>query len=176
MQISVAFTSSSSCRGRGLQASLTPPVDWDWVPTAGGEVPELRYKGKKPIPSTVTWLDGFSPLLDPSKVLKSGGTGAMHTFTREFYRPNDRIRQVSADAASRFEEDHRRFPPGSYEEHSLVWKQDRWRQLCPEERAQLLGMPPAAVSAVRGSEARQTQGRNSSWATVFTFHPCWQFS
>ena len=85
----------------------------------------------------------------------------MHTFTREFYRPNDRIRQVSADAASRFEEDHRRFPPGSYEEHSLVWKQDRWRQLCPEERAQLLGMPPEAVSAVRGSEARQTQGRNS---------------
>ena len=151
-------------------------MDWDWVPTAGGEVPELRYKGKKPIPSTVTWLDGFSPLLDPSKVLKSGGTGAMHTFTREFYRPNDRIRQVSADAASRFEEDHRRFPPGSYEEHSLVWKQDRWRQLCPEERAQLLGMLRQLCQLSEVQKPARHRAGIPSWATVFTLHPCWQFS
>ena len=150
-----------SCRGAGLQASLKPPADWDWVPTAEGDVSELAYKGKKPIPSTVTWLDGYYPLLDPTKVMESGGMGAMHTFTREFFHPNDRVRQVSAEAAHRFETDHRRFPPGAYEEHSLVWKQDRWRQLYPEERAQLLGMPPAAVAAIQGPEARRTQGRNS---------------
>eukprot|EP00435_Cladocopium_sp_Y103_P044302 s412_g12.t1 len=149
-----------SCRGKGLHSALKPPRDWDWVPTSS-QVPELRYCGKKPIPALVSWADGFTPLVDPSQVLKQGGVGAMHTFTREFFHPRDRIKQVSPAAAHRFELDNQRFPPGAYEEQSLVWKRDAWRTLHPDERAQLLGMPPAAVAAVKGPEATQTQVRNS---------------
>eukprot|EP00435_Cladocopium_sp_Y103_P064411 s568_g26.t1 len=102
-----------SCRGRGLSETLQPPADWAWVPAAGQSTPELVYGGKKPIPAQVSWLDGFSPLLDPAKVMAEGGKGAMHTFTREFFHPTDRLRQASPEAAHRFEVDHRRFPPSA---------------------------------------------------------------
>ena len=149
-----------ACRGRGLHDALPPPADWAWVPAAG-VVPELRYEGKKPIPASVMWADGFQPIFDPMQVLQSGGAGAMHTFTREFYHPRDRIAHVSPAAAQRFEEDAQRFPPGAYEEQNLVWKRDQWRQLLPAERAQLLGVPPAAVAAVRGPEPTRVQTQNS---------------
>ena len=149
-----------ACRGRGLHDALPPPEDWAWVPAAG-VVPELRYEGKKPIPASVMWADGFQPIFDPMQVLQSGGAGAMHTFTREFYHPRDRIAHVSPAAAQRFEEDAQRFPPGAYEEQNLVWKRDQWRQLLPAERAQLLGVPPAAVAAVRGPEPTRVQTQNS---------------
>ena len=44
-------------------------------------------------------------------------------FTREFYRPTDRVRDVPPEVAKRFYEDNRRFPPGSYTDASLVWKE-----------------------------------------------------
>ena len=100
-------------------------------------------------------------MIDPTQVMKNNGKGAMHTFTREFYHPNDRVKQVSPAAASRFDEDLRRFPPGAYEEHSLLWQKEQWRQPSPTERAQLLGVPPAAVEAVTGTPDEKRQGRNS---------------
>eukprot|EP00435_Cladocopium_sp_Y103_P025431 s4491_g6.t1 len=148
-------------RRRGLAANLQPPESWQWSqqPTSQG-IPELVYKGAKPIPARLQCDDGFQPLLDPLKVLQSAGDGAMHTFTREFYHPADRIKQVSPAAAARFEDDARRFP-GGYEEHCLVWRQDQWRALLPAERAQLLGVPPAAIEAVPGTPDQKRQGRNS---------------
>ena len=48
----------------------------------------------------------------PQVVLQQAGKGAMHTFTREFYHPEDRVPEVSPEAAERFYADQRRFPPG----------------------------------------------------------------
>ena len=150
-----------SANRRGLVDTLQPPPHWQWESPAAGHPPELRYQGPKPVPAKVVWSGGFAPLLDPAVIVKSGGSGAMHTFTREFYHPEDRVQQVSAAAAQRFYEDNRRFPPGAYEEHSVLWRGSQWRQPFPEERAQLLGVPPAAVSAVQGSEDHQRRVRNS---------------
>lgn len=69
------------------------------------------------------------------------GKGSIHPFTREFFHPEDRVSEVSPAAAQRFYEDHRRFPPASYEEQSLLWKGTEWRQLEPEERTQMMGWP-----------------------------------
>eukprot|EP00435_Cladocopium_sp_Y103_P064688 s646_g26.t1 len=133
-----------SSRRRGLEANLTPPPSWRWSETPPSQnVPELQYAGPKPIPPRVHSDDGFLPMIDPVQVLRNQGKGAAHTFTREFFHPADRVHQVSPAAAARFEQDSRRFPPGAYEEHSLMWRNQEWRQFTPEERAQLLGIPPA---------------------------------
>ena len=149
-------------RRRGLGANIPPPDSWQWVPgRRAHDLPELAYAGTKPIPAKLQCTEGYLPLLDPTKVMQNGGKGAMHTFTREFFHPADRIQQVSPEAAARFELDHRRFPPGAYEEHCLLWRRDQWRPPSPEERAQMLGIPPAAVNAVEGSPDERRQGRNS---------------
>eukprot|EP00435_Cladocopium_sp_Y103_P006376 s317_g2.t1 len=150
-------------RRRGLEPNLSPPESWTWVeaPASAGSPPELRYHGTKPIPATIFWEDGYKPLLDPARVVQDHGKGAMHTFTREFYHPDDRARQVTPEAADRFYADHRRFPPGSYEERSLVWKGDDWRQLEPGERAQVMGVPQAATAAIQGPASQRRAKRNS---------------
>lgn len=149
-------------RRRGLEANLSPPAPWQWAPTNTTHgLPELVYAGAKPIPARLQCEDNFAPMLDPAQVMKNGGKGAMHTFTREFYHPGDRIKQVSPAAAARFEADNRRFPPGAYEEHSLLWHEARWRQPSPAERAQMLGIPPAAVDAVEGTPDEKRKCRNS---------------
>ena len=146
-------------RQRGLGPDMPLPQDWMWW--LDGPVPEIRYVGKKPIPSRVSWEQGFRPVFDPAQVIKQSGQGAMHPFTREFYHPDDRTRFSTPEAVARFYEDTRRFPPASYEESSLLWKGDVWRQPTPDERSQLMGIPPAATSAVQGSETRRVQVRNS---------------
>ena len=156
-----------SSRLRGASKELQPPASWNWVESETHPIPELRYEGPKPIPGRVTWEDGYAPMLDPALVVSMKGEGAMHTFTREFRHPGDRLHQVSAEAANRFEIDHRRFPPGAYEEHSLVWRQDEWRTPSPDERSQVMGIPPAATEAVQGSEVHRTMTRNSMLGNGF---------
>lgn len=107
------------------------------------------------------WQDGFGPMVDPAAVLRGESSHVMHTFTREFFHPADRVRQVSAAAVARFYEDHRRFPPGAYEECSLLWRDQMWRQPYPSERCQLMGLPFAAVSAVTGDASQRRQSQNS---------------
>ncbi len=72
------------------------------------------------------------------------------TFTREFFHPRDHVREVSKEAAARFFSDRQRFSPAAYERNSLVWKGEKWRQPPPEERAQAMGIPPAALTPERG--------------------------
>ena len=148
-------------RTAGLSPTCTPPSSWVWREDTEVTHPELLYNGKKPIPTQVWWDDQFRPLLDPQQVLRNQGAGAMHPFTREFYHPADRVAQATPAAAARFHEDHRRFPPAAYEENSLLWSGDQWRQLSPDERSQLLGVPVAATHAVRGSQDQRTKTRNS---------------
>lgn len=139
-------------RRRGLEANLRPPTSWSWTPATEDPCcpPELRYTE-----------DGCHPILDPMQVLQQQGKGAMHTFTREFYHPIDRTGQVTPMAADRFHQDHRRFPPGAYEEHSLVWKRDHCRTLEPSERAQAMCVPIAAVTATTGPAEQRRAKQNS---------------
>ena len=159
-------------RSRGLSSDLTPPADWFWGDDPHPDVPELFYGGSKPVPPRIVWEDGFTPMLDPKTIVAHKGQGAMHTFTREFHHPGDRLHQVSVDAANRFEIDKRRFPPGAYEEHCLLWRQDEWRQPSPDERSQIMGIPPAMTTAVSGSESRRTQVRKSMIGNGLQIQTC----
>ncbi|OLP99622.1 hypothetical protein AK812_SmicGene17832 [Symbiodinium microadriaticum] len=135
------------------------PLDWQ-IEQPPGQTASLVYKGKKPLPARVHFEDGFCWLQDPCAVMK-GDSPAGHTLTREFWHQDDLVARVSPQAAARFHMDSCRFPPGSYEEHSLVWRRDEWRQLSPSERAQMLGIPDSATSAVQGVANKRVQTRNS---------------
>ena len=67
----------------------------------------------------------------------------------------------SPEAAERFYADSRRFPPGSYESHSLLWRRDEWRQPNSAERCATMCIPPAAVMSVNTPPAKREQQRNS---------------
>ena len=145
---------------RSIAPDLAPPSCWDWVPQEGG-VPTLAYVGDKPLPNKCFFHQGFGPMLDPKAVVKSGGDGAMHPFTREFFHPADRTSSSSAAAVARFFEDDRRFPPSAYEERSLLWKDSQWRQPLPTERAQMMGVPPGSFEVVPGDAQLKRQRQNS---------------
>ena len=144
-----------------VSPQLQPPADWDWVQPRDSGVPFLSYMGKKPIPSKVAFADGFRPLTDPVEVVKAKGEGAMYPFTREFWHPCDRVSEASSEAVARFHDDARRFPPGAYEAHNLLWKKDQWRTLSPEERSQLMGWPAHLTDACPGRGEQRRQSRNS---------------
>ena len=146
-------------RRKSVSSGMAPPEDWEWED--GVTPPVLSFCGKKPLPPKVHFQQGFQPLLCPAEVVSKRGQGAMHTFTREFYHPSDRVRDVPPEVAKRFFEDNRRFPPGSYSDSSLVWKGNSWRTLTPEERGQIMGYPPESFSAVSGSAAARVQAKNS---------------
>eukprot|EP00435_Cladocopium_sp_Y103_P010075 s1670_g2.t1 len=126
-------------RHKSLHAQLQPPACWDWVP-GDGVVPQLQYVGDKPLPNRCFFAQGFQPL------------GIFYT--------GDRTSSSSSAAVERFFADARRFPPSAYEERSLVWKGEEWRQPLPSERAQLLGVPPDCLDAVPGDAALKRQRQN----------------
>ena len=141
---------------------LPAPPDWVWdSKDQDGQVPRLKYQGKKPVPARVCWDAQFQPLHNPADVLKGNHDLGFHPFTREFRHPTDRVHRVSAQAADRFFQDSCRFPPSAYEEGSLLWRGEEWRVPTPAERCQVMGLPPAAVSQVEGPQAVRTQVRNS---------------
>ena len=146
-------------RSRSVSCGRPPPDDWEWED--GLRPPVLSYCGKKPLPPKVHFQQGYQPLISAADVVSKKGKGAMHTFTREFFHPTDRVRDVPPVVAQRFFEDNRRFPPGAYDESSLVWKSDDWRTLTPDERCQIMGYPPDSLASVSGSAAVQVQAKNS---------------
>ncbi len=148
-------------RSRGLSPACSPPAGWHWLTEGSLDWTVLQYQGPKPIPGQVTFLQGFRPLFDAKQVVTAGGQRAMRPFTREFYHPTDRVAQSSPEAAERFFQDKRRFAPSSYEENSLLWKQEVWRQPLPEERCQMMGLPFACVAAVQGDQATRRAKQNS---------------
>lgn len=150
----------ASMRG-GLQPDMTPPESWACALTPGSKVQALQWRGNKPLPPRLHLQEGYSLLLDPHEMVKNKGEGAMHTFTREFFHPRDRLGQASAAAAQRFLADNQRFPPAAYEEPSLAWKGSSWRPLLPEERAQLMGIPPEIFRGVKGPPEVRVQKANS---------------
>ena len=115
-------------------------------------------------------------MMDPGEVLAKAGVGAMHTFTREFFHPTDRVRQPTPAAAARFFEDDRRFPPAAYEEPSLVWKGSQWRQLLPLERAQIMGVPPGTFQSLQKPQTLRRQRANSLLRMVSMCSPWWPSS
>ena len=81
-------------------------------------------------------------MIEPCNVVLEEGRGAGYTFTRELRHPDDRTSRASSAAVARFETDHRRYPPDSYEERNLVWRGQEWRTWSSSERAQAMGLPP----------------------------------
>ena len=120
----------------------------------------------KPVPANVNLKAGFKINVKPTEIVAARGRGAMFPFTREFYHPEDQIGGVSATAISRFRMDGRRFPPGAYEEHCLLWKGPEFRQPDPDERAQIMGWPVGLTDEVdnmlsTSSRARRQAALNS---------------
>ena len=98
---------------RGSVADLgQAPDSWEWLDDDAAVT--LQYAGSKALPPRVHLDGGFQFMIDPQHVLEEKGKGAMHTFTREFRHPEDRMASVSAPAAERFLCDGKRFPPGAY--------------------------------------------------------------
>ena len=125
---------------------------------------ELEYTGSKPLPSHVHIAGGYKLCIDPHKVVRDKGVGAIHPFVREFPHPEDRVREASAEAVTRFYADDKRFPPSAYEEPSMAWKGTQCRTFTPDERAQMHMLPPSAVigaAVAENSRARKEQVRNS---------------
>ena len=145
---------------RGSVADLgQAPDSWEWLDDDAAVT--LQYAGSKALPPRVHLDGGFQFMIDPQHVVEEKGKGAMHTFTREFRHPEDRMASVSAAAAERFLCDGKRFPPGAYEANSLVWKGPTWRTLSPGERAQIMGVPPESLGHVPGGPELKTQRQNS---------------
>ncbi|CAE7257437.1 unnamed protein product [Symbiodinium microadriaticum] len=148
----------------GRTRTLSPttcqaPSDWTWASDDRGRA-QLKYCGQKPVPSRVHFEGGFQLLQDPAMVMK-GEAEPVFTFTREFFHPDDSTQGVPAQAVRRFRQDSQRFPPAAYNETSLVWRGDEWRQLSPSERSQMLGVPPSATAAVTGNQDERCRVRNS---------------
>ena len=145
---------------RCISADTVLPSGWECVSTSTG-YPEFRFMGPKPFPTKISWEQGFTPLFNAADVVAAQGKGAMHTFTREFRHPTDRVSQATPGAAGRFEADHRRFPPTAYEERSLLWRGDLWRVPSPAERAEVMGFPPGLLRPVAGTQDQRVQIQNS---------------
>ncbi|CAL1129060.1 unnamed protein product [Cladocopium goreaui] len=120
-----------------------------------------------PIPPSCAGRDPSQSLFDAAEVVKAAGQGAMHPFTREFWHPCDRVKLVPPEAAARFYQDERRFPPLAYTAESLLWRKDEWRQPGPEERAQMMGFPAQCLQAVQGPAAVRRQRQNSMLGNGF---------
>ena len=149
----------ASRRAAATEHVPAPPC-WAWEP-AGGAVPELCYAGDKPLPNRCFFSNGYQPTFSAKEIMKQRGEGAMHPFTREFFHPTDRTSGSTSEAVERFFQDHRRFPPSSYEAASLVWRDSDWRQPLPAERAQLMGIPPESLDCVPGAPPLKRQRQNS---------------
>lgn len=123
----------------------------------------------------MVWISGSS-LVEEYEVAHGRLTATIHAFwtmvssrERAWQRRNAHLYkrifplkgQDDSQAAERFLSDCRRFPPGSYEERSLVWKNAEWRQLEPSERAQIMGIPVAALAAVPGGPDQRLAKQNS---------------
>ena len=146
------------------QTARVLPAEATLVP---GEQPSIQWKGK-PVPSRVLFHSGFTPVVDPEKVVAAGGRGAMYTFTRAFPHPDD---QPASDAArARAAADGRRFPNPAYEEGSMLAKgKDKAKVLRPlsaEERAAVHGYPKSILSEGYNSEAYTTAEREDKLCSM----------
>ena len=134
---------------------------------AGGQAAIKKIDGKV-WPVWPHFEAGFQPAFDPKNVVNNLAK-PLPAFTRQFFHPADRVGQVSAAAAGRFEQDGRRFPPHTYEERALLWNQARWRQPTPSERAALMGIPWPVVEPVgqAGPAGERAERQNSAIGNSF---------
>ena len=129
--------------------------------------PDMRIVnvGGKQWPQSVSFAGGFKVLFVPQQVAAGSSGRCFHIFTREFHHPTDRVRRASPQAAERFFADARRFPPTAYEDHSLVWRGEEWKQPDPEDRARIHGIPVALIQEIARDDqvpARKTARQNSA--------------
>ena len=122
---------------------LVMPPSWRAQPAQQPDAPhfELKYEGSKPIPSAVHLDNHFQFPFVPRTLVAEGGSKALYPFVRCFPHPDDLVSRASPEAAARFREDKKRYPPAAYEERHLLWRGDEWRPASARERAAIHELP-----------------------------------
>ena len=152
------LASSAMKLNRDNHASLQLPEEFSLTQRQISPlVLEVARSGSKAWPVLVPFEDGFVPAFAPGTQQR-----CMHTFTREFHHPADRTHTCSSEAVNRFHEDARRFPPAAYEQESLLWRKEEWRQPTPTERALIHGMPPCLIRSLQSHVGKQTIAMQNS--------------
>ena len=129
--------------GFATTKDCTMPPMWTLEPRPNDPVCkiELRYSGKKPIPSAVHLDSHFELPFNPHTLMKEGGDKALYPFVRCFPHPEDLINRATPEAVERFRQDKRRYPPAAYEAKNLLWRGEDWRQPTARERACIHEVP-----------------------------------
>ena len=83
---------------------------------------------------------GFQLAIDPQTVVDRGEKGAIFTFTRCFVHPGDAKEGVSATAIEKFELAGRPYPPGAFENNSMLHKGHYSRIPDPDEKCDMMGI------------------------------------
>ena len=110
---------------------MRPPL---WQIELLPECQQLRYRGKKPIPSAIRIDNHFELPFPPGTLVKEGGDSAVYPFVRCFPHPEDFVHRASAAARQRFYEDEKRYPPMAYEDHNPLCRGEEWRPVSSREQ------------------------------------------
>ena len=118
----------------------------------------LGWQSKRPWPPSVSFADDFKPRFDPVANAKDSVDGpCFPVFSRAFKHPPDHGPRQDPVVMQRFREHGQWFPLFNYEETALLWKKDQWRVPNSSERAQIMGIPPAALKWVPRAPQSETQ-------------------
>ncbi|CAE7409333.1 DNA (cytosine-5)-methyltransferase 3A [Symbiodinium microadriaticum] len=118
----------------------------------------LGWQGKWPWPPSISFADDFKPRFDPVANAKASDDGpCFPVFSRAFQPPPDHGPRQDPVVMRRFREHGQWFPLFNYEEHALLWKKDQWRVPNSSERAQIMGIPPAALKWAPRTPRSETQ-------------------
>ncbi|CAE7861519.1 DNMT3A, partial [Symbiodinium necroappetens] len=118
----------------------------------------LGWQGKRPWPPSVSFADDFKPRFDPVANAKDSADGpCFPVFSRAFKHPPDHGPRQDPVVMQRFREHGQWFPLFNYEENALLWKKDQWRVPNSSERAQIMGIPPAALKWAPRTPRSETQ-------------------
>ena len=124
------------------------------------------WVGKKPVPEHVAFQDKFAPAFKP--VANLGACvpkEAFATFTRAFVHPKSPDVRASPEACDRYQLDGRTYPAFAYEQQSLLWREQQWRQPNASERAALMCIPASMLQWLEkdsSSSPRETEHKRAS--------------
>ena len=96
--------------------------------------------------------------LIPLRMLKASVDGpCFPVFSRAFKHPPDHGPRQDPVVMQRFREHGQWFPLFNYEENALLRKKDQWKVPNSSERAQIMGIPPAALKWAPRTPRSETQ-------------------
>ena len=107
----------------------------------------VRYRGNRE-PEEPLWSDQYRPHKQWHR---------FKTFTREFpHKPDAADREQSPATRTGFDQDGGRFPLPMYGKTQVLWLDENWRTLSPEEREQMLCIPIGFTKELGSDRARNS--------------------